>query len=104
MGDGDTLIRRCSRRPWKGSREAGPARKGARKAASLTEGTSGGQRGPQGEVAAVFRHRPGRSQALWLFSVSRQRRPAARGQLGKAGLAIGRERPPSRLQEMRTEP
>lgn len=104
MGDGDAVIGGCSRRPWKGSREAGPARKAARKAASLLEGDLRGQREPQGEVAAVFRHQPGRSQALWLFSVSRQRRPAARGRLGKAGLAIERERPPSRLQETWTEP
>lgn len=45
-----------------------------------------------------------RSQALWLFSVSGQRRPAAGGQLGKAGLALGRERPPSWLQDVWTEP
>lgn len=101
---GDALIGRCSRRPWKGSREVGPAKKAARKAASLSEGDLRGQRGPQGEVAAVFRRRPGWSQALWLFSVSRKRRPAARGQLGKAGLAIERERPPSWLQETWTEP
>ena len=69
------------------------------------------RRGPLGTVRATgvkqleyldIGH--GRSQALWLFSVSGQRGPAARGQLGKAGLAIGRERPPSWLRETRTEP
>ena len=50
LGDGDAVIGGCSRRPWKGSREAGPARKAARKAASLLEGDLRGQRGPRCRV------------------------------------------------------
>ena len=101
MGDGDALIRGCSRRPWKGSRAVGPGRKGAREAASLTEGGLWATGVKQLEYLDIGH---GWSQALWLFSVSGQRGPAARGQLRKTGLAIGRERLPSWLRETWTEP